>query len=362
MPAKWLNDAGKTAPPAFFVPLDEAAEQFVKAGPDGTEGEKHVKEWAVSDFRARFAGLLERFTEERVIAADGRADCDKRIEQDREARDKLDKDIVHTATQLHFPSGAQGRSTLFLGLLFCSLLLLEWWNMAGFAARTEMQSMWAALGYTFSAALIPLALEFAVFDRSRIRRILSVLLICVAGFFFLHLFSDAYVLANSNAIAEEILSQANTPAPVAVLRFWNDPLNPHWRLVWQWILAAAVGMAFARILASQVIVITTVESKPNPARVKIEKRVPKLLKEREVWGKRFADAEGNIKEWHDSEKLHVAWRVWLLDREQRRRQFLKRAQEFLKQAQDLALKEADDANTSLPFWNHQQNHNQRIQS
>ncbi len=352
-PAKWLNESGRTAPPAFFVPIDEPAEQFVKAGPDGTEGGKRVREWAVSDFHSRFAGLLERFTEDRIIATDGREDCDKRIKLDREARDNLEKHVTYTATALHFPCGTQGRYMLFLAALFCGLILLEWLNMAGFAARAEMQSMLAGLGYTFSAALIPLALEFAFFDRSRLRRILSVVLICLAGFFFMHLFSDAYVTTNPNATSEEILSQSNTPTPVAVLRFWNDPLNPHWRLVWQWLLAASVGMAFARFLASQITVITVTESKPNPEFGKIEELLLELLEEREEWGERFAEAEGNIKEWEESEKLHVAWRVWLFEKEQRRRRLFKEARELL-------LKEADEASAPSSFWNRQENHNRRI--
>ncbi|MSU61061.1 MAG: hypothetical protein EXS31_01490 [Pedosphaera sp.] len=115
--AKWLNEAGMTAPPAFFVPPDEAAEQFVKSVLDGEEGKKRVREWSVSDYGARFTGVLERELKNRAIAEDGEADCVRRMEQERAARDRLDQDLIITTTQYYVPEGVRN----FVGLLSIGL-------------------------------------------------------------------------------------------------------------------------------------------------------------------------------------------------------------------------------------------------
>lgn len=329
-PAKWLDqETGQLPPVAFEVPLTDADLQFLGAAPSGEDGEKWVTQWATTEFKSRYAGALPQFEDEISVALDQVDRIEGLQRRCRVELDKIPAIVVTSRTQMEFPKEFLGRWLKFVSFLLCSQILLEWWNAATFA-RFELQDMLAALAFTYSMALAPIALKLFAGEGSRWKRAVFLFLSCGALFCFSHVFTDSYVTSNPNLTSDQLLNQIGQ-APAQLSPFWQEPLNPRWRFMWQTILFTLIGFAFSNYLARHLNVVSTIEEKDNPAYQKVESRLKTLTLERETWGRRYADAEGNRREWEASIERHVLRCLALFQDEERRRRDEEALENFLKE-------------------------------
>lgn len=331
--AKWLyGDTGQLPPVAFVVPMTDTDFQILEAAPSGEAGEKWTTQWATTEFKSRYAGALPRFEDEARVAADQVNFVDERLHGCQEELRKTPDKIVTSRTEVEFPAGFLGRWLKFVGLLLCSQILLEWWNGASFA-RFELQDMKAALAFMFSLALAPIALKLFCGEESLWRRILFLSLSCGAVFFFVHVFTDSYINTDPNLSADQLLDRLGQP-PVEPPQFWENPLHPRWRFLWGTVLFTLTGFAFSNHLARHIAIVTVREDEDNPAFARLESMLKKLTEEREHWGKRQAEAEGNCREWQASLDRHVQRCLAHFHEEERRRREEEALENFLKQKAD----------------------------
>jgi hypothetical protein len=328
-PAKWLEaETGELPPIAFVVPLPDAEVQLVESAPSGKVGENWVTDWATANFKSRYAGALTRFEEEMKVTRDQVDQAQARIERCRKEFASTVPVILSRRTRIEFPDGFQGCWLVFLCLTLSLLILLEWWNAASFA-RFELQDMKAALAFTFSLALAPIALKLFVNEASAWKRLLLLSLSCGALFGFVHLFTDSYVPAGPNLSPEQLLDQIGQ-APTSLLPFWQEPFHPRWRFMWQTITSILIGLALSNELVRHVNIITKNEETENPSYLRLESHLKSLIAERDQLGKGHAEAEGNIREWEASLERHVLRCLALFQVEEIRRRDEQALESFLK--------------------------------
>lgn len=327
--AKWLDESGQLPPVAFVVPLTHPDLELLESAPTGEAGQKWVTEWATTEFKSRYASVLTRCEDQALVTKGQTTYLDERIHNCRQELARTPDIIVSKKTTAEFPSGFLGRWLIFIGSVLCSQFAMEWYNGASFA-RFELQDMLAALSFTYSLALVPVALKLFCGEASLWKRLLFISFTCLAQFLFVHVFTDTYITSGPNLSSDQILDQiGHTPAQFP--RFWADPLNPRWRFLWQTVLFTLIGFAFSNHLARHVSVITTTEKEENPRYKEIEEKLKALTSEREAWGSRQAEAEGNCREWQASLERHILRCVAHFHEEEHRRRDEETLENFLKQ-------------------------------
>ena len=327
--AKWVvPKTGEPPPAAFMVPITEADQEMMQAAPEAEAGQKFVMEWGKAEFDARYAGALALFEEEERISRERVVDIDKEIERCTRIRDETEQWLVKRVSVFQYPKGLLRTWLVFISFVLCFLTCLEWYNAASFVARFELQDIVAGLGFTLGLGLAPVALELILGERRFMKRIilLSLLLVTLLG--FTHVFSDSYLASDQHVSTEEILDQGiNSVAPFPF--FWRQPLHTHWRFMWQMMLFILIGISFSNYLKNHINLTETCEGSQNPVYVALQRHLEQVVKERERWGNRLAEAEGNRLEWRASLQSHVQRCLCLFELEAFRKKHIKELQQFL---------------------------------
>jgi hypothetical protein len=295
-------------PPAFFVPLGRDAESVIRGAPDGDSGEEIVKKWADLDFSSCHGGLGVRFEEEARVLSDDLRDVESMLRSHRQQRDETPSTLEKSTIVIKFPPGLQGAWLVFLLLALSLYTGLEWYNAACFGATFETGKIFAALAFTLVLAVAPMALKMVDSEPSPWKRLAFRFLLCVLLFGFVHVFSDTFIQANVNATSDQIVGDSDQSAnlvPALSLRFWEDPLNTHWRFMWQTALFTVVGLAVSNYVARKLVVITTSVEIANRKCKRIERTTAKLTARRQILSQRLVLAESNLQEFRASKERHV---------------------------------------------------------